>query len=225
MLVDHEWLFLVVVLSGVIFKVVLLDCWPGVGRSCMSVREELYVTGREEWREWLKRNHASKREVWLVYYKQHTGRPRIPYDDAVEEALCFGWIDSIVRKIDDEMFAQKFTPRTGKSRWSETNKERAVRMVKMGRMTEAGFRRIREAKESGEWSRAALPARKLAVPAFIRKALEKNGRALRNFEKLAPSQRRLFVGWVSSAKREETRKKRLAEAITLLEKEEKLGMK
>jgi uncharacterized protein YdeI (YjbR/CyaY-like superfamily) len=191
----------------------------------MSVREELYVSGREEWREWLRRNHAGKREIWLVYYKQHTGRPRIPYDDAVEEALCFGWIDSIVRKIDGERFAQKFTPRTSKSRWSETNKARAVKMMKMRRMTEAGFRRIREAKESGEWFRAALPAGKLLVPAYIRKALEKNGRALRNFEKLTPSQRRLFVGWVSSAKREETRKERLAETIKLLEKGEKLGMK
>jgi uncharacterized protein YdeI (YjbR/CyaY-like superfamily) len=160
----------------------------------MSVREELYVTGREEWREWLRRNHATKREIWLVCYKQHTGRPRIPYDDAVEEALCFGWIDSIVGKIDGEGVAQKFTPRTGKSQWSE-------------------------------WFRAAPPAGKLLVPAYIRKALEKNGRALRNFEKLAPSQRRLFVGWVSSAKREETRKKRLAEAIKLLEIGEKLGMK
>ena len=116
----------------------------------MSAREELYVTGREEWREWLRRNHASKREIWLVYYKRHTGRPRIPHDDAVEEALCFGWIDSIVRRIDDARFAQKFTPRMGKSRWSEANKKQAIRMVKMGRMTEAGLRRIREANESGE---------------------------------------------------------------------------
>jgi uncharacterized protein YdeI (YjbR/CyaY-like superfamily) len=104
----------------------------------MSIREALHVTGREEWREWFKRNHASKREIWLIYYRQHTGRPRIPYDGAVEEASCFGWVGIIVRKIDDERFAQRFTPRTGKSRLSESSKKRAVKIVKMGGMTEAG---------------------------------------------------------------------------------------
>ena len=99
----------------------------------------LYVTTRDEWRAWLAEHHDTEREVWLVSYKKHTGRPQIPYDDAVEEALCFGWIDSLVKTIDDERFAQKFSPRKGKSNWSESNKRRVRKLVREGRMTEAGL--------------------------------------------------------------------------------------
>jgi uncharacterized protein YdeI (YjbR/CyaY-like superfamily) len=99
----------------------------------------LYVTTRDEWRAWLAEHHDTEREVWLVSYKKHTGRPQIPYDDAVEEALCFGWIDSLVKTIDDERFAQKFTPRKEKSNWSESNKRRVRKLVREGRMTEAGL--------------------------------------------------------------------------------------
>jgi uncharacterized protein YdeI (YjbR/CyaY-like superfamily) len=99
----------------------------------------LYVTTRDEWRAWLAEHHDTEKEVWLVSYKKHTGRPQIPYDDAVEEALCFGWIDSLVKTIDDERFAQKFTPRKEKSNWSESNKGRVRKLVREGRMTEAGL--------------------------------------------------------------------------------------
>jgi len=119
----------------------------------METSDKLYVTSRDDWRAWLRRNHDKEKQVWVIYYKKHTGKPSIPYDDSVEEALCFGWVDSIIRRIDDEKFARKFTPRKAKSRWSEANKKRARKMMKEGKMTDAGLGKIREAEKSGEWSR------------------------------------------------------------------------
>ena len=102
----------------------------------------LYVTKRADWRKWLEKNHASEKEIWLVYYRKDSGKPRISYDDALEEALAFGWIDSIQKGIDDERFAQRFSPRVKGSKWSEANKERARRLLKEGRMTPAGMASI-----------------------------------------------------------------------------------
>src|SRR3954463_13527471 len=99
----------------------------------------LHPTTRAAWRAWLAANHDRETEIWLVYNKRHTGEPRVEYDDAVEEALCFGWIDSIVRTIDADRHAQKFTPRKAKSKWSEFNKERFARLVREGKMTAAGL--------------------------------------------------------------------------------------
>lgn len=191
----------------------------------MKTTGKLYVTNRDDWRAWLRRNHDAKKEVWLIYYKKHTGKPRIPYDDAVEEALCFGWIDSIIKKIDDEKFAQKFTPRKGKSKWSELNKRRARKMIKEGKMTEAGLAKIQDAKNSGEWFKTASVRRELVIPPYMEKALATNKKALDYFNNLANSYKRQLVGWITSAKREKTRKRRLTEAISLLEQNKKLGMK
>ena len=108
----------------------------------MATRKTLYVTNRDEWRDWLAKHGQSETEVWLIYYKKDSGRPRIPYDDAVEEALCFGWIDSIVKRMDDEKFAQKFTPRRDSSRWSALNTQRVRKLMREGRMTEAGLAKL-----------------------------------------------------------------------------------
>jgi len=105
----------------------------------MKVGKMLYVTNREKWREWLERFHDKEKEIWLVFYRKNSGKPRIPYNDTVEEALCFGWIDSIEKGIDHERFAQRFTPRKPKSQWSETNKERVRRLLKDGKMTKSGL--------------------------------------------------------------------------------------
>ena len=101
----------------------------------MEIGRTLYITNRKAWRAWLARNHAREKEIWLIYYKKHTGKPRIPYDDAVEEALCYGWIDSIIKRVDDERTAQRFSPRRPKSSLSETNKERVRRLIKAKKMT------------------------------------------------------------------------------------------
>lgn len=114
----------------------------------MELGETLYVTDREAWREWLAEHHASEKEIWLIYYKQQAGKPRIPYNDAVEEALCFGWIDSTVKKIDEERNAQRFTPRRENSPASEMNKERVRRLIKAGKMTQAGLAKIKDDLEA-----------------------------------------------------------------------------
>lgn len=191
----------------------------------MKTPRRLNFANREEWCSWLKSNHDAEKEVYMIFYKKHTGKPNIPYDDAVEEALCFGWIDSIIRRIDDEQFERKFTPRKGKSRWSRLNRKRACKMIDQGKMTEAGLAMVREAKKNGEWFKDASIKKEFTVPPFMLKALATNKKALDNFNKLASSYKRQYVGWVASAKREETRKRRLEETILLLEKNEKLGMK
>ena len=189
------------------------------------MRPELYVTNRHDWRLWLKKNHATTRGIWLIYYKEHTGKPRIPYDDAVEEALCFGWIDSTVRKIDDERFAQKFTPRRTKSNWSELNKERAEKLIKQGRMTEAGLARIESAKATGDWSKTTAARVNFEFPTELKEALLASVKAKEFFDSLSASSRKQFICWIASAKKRETRQKRAAEAVKLLKKKQKLGMK
>lgn len=186
---------------------------------------ELYFTNRKDWRKWLTEHHDTKKEVWLVYYKKDTGKPSIPYDDSVEEALCFGWVDSIIRKIGAAKFARKFTPRKAASKWSEANKERAEKMIQEGKMTSTGFVRVQKAKETGEWVKTHATKKELATPSYFEEALAGNKKALGFYSRLAPSYKRTAVAWIESAKREETRKKRLAEFIGLLEQNKKLGMK
>jgi uncharacterized protein YdeI (YjbR/CyaY-like superfamily) len=195
------------------------------GERSIGMDEELHFVDRSEWRAWLSRNYASKKGVWLIYLKKHTGKRSIPYDDSVEEAMCFGWIDGIIKRVDDEKCARRFMPRKGRSRWSESNKKRAEKMVREGKMTEVGMAKIEEAKKNGEWFKSHVRPKELVVPVFIEEALRKNRKAYENFNGLAIGYRKLYVAWISSAKREETRKKRIAEAIGLLEKNEKLGLK
>lgn len=192
----------------------------------MKISKTLYVTNRYDWRTWLEKNHETEKEVWLIYYKKHTNRPRIPYDDAVEEALCFGWIDSIVQKIDDERYAQKFTPRKNSSNWSELNKRRIRKLLKEGRMTQAGRVKIGVGVlEAEERSKSERKTKELVIPSYLSEALRENKKAWENFNNLAPSYRRQYVGWIANAKKEETRKRRIREAIELLARNEKLGMK
>ncbi len=186
---------------------------------------QLYVTDRKKWRQWLKEHHAAATTIWLVFYKKETGQPVIPYDDAVEEALCFGWIDSIVKKIDENRYVRKFTPRQPSSQWSQLNKTRVKKMIRSGRMTEVGLAKIEAAKEKGLWQQADRPQISLQLPQEFKAALDKNSKARHNFEKLAPSYKKYYIGWVITAKRPETRKRRIKESIKLLEKGEKLGLK
>lgn len=187
----------------------------------------LSVTTRDEWRAWLEKNHDSESEVWLVFYKKHTGAPGILYTDAVEEALCYGWIDSIVKRVDDEKFVRKFTPRKKNSTWSELNKNRARKMIKEGKMTEAGLAKIDERvlTPSKNNINNQTAKKELFIPLEIEEALKANQQVWENFTSLAPGYKRQYIGWVVDAKREKTRKRRLKELITVLEKNERLGMK
>ena len=193
----------------------------------MKISKTLYVTNRVDWRAWLERHHKSESEVWLIYYKKRSGRPRIPYDDAVEEALCFGWIDSIVKRIDDEKYVQRFTPRKEKSEWSALNKERVRKLIKEGKMTEAGRAKLNEeVLRARKKSRLKKDGEKgVTVPGYFKEALMKNNVAWENFKNLAPSYRRNYILWVEDAKRQETRDRRLKEAVSLLAVNKKLGIK
>ncbi len=186
---------------------------------------EVYVDSRDRWRKWLKKNHDRSNGIWLVFYKKHIGKPTLEYDDAVEEALCFGWIDSTIKKLDDEKFVRKFTPRNPDSRWSEPNKKRVNKLIKQGLMTEAGLVRVNDGKKSGAWNKPDRPTISLEVPPELKAALAKNKKAKAFFDQLAPSYKKQYLGWVSMAKRPETRARRVAESISLLEKGKKLGLK
>lgn len=186
--------------------------------------DQLYVTNRKEWREWLKKNHNKKETIWLIYYKKHTGKPRIPYDDAVEEALCYGWIDSTVKRIDEETFMQKFTPRKKNSIWSKLNKERVGRMIKGGKMRKPGMDKVEEAKKNGEWEAAYEIKYDIEIPPMLEKALNRNIKAKENFDNFAPSYRRNYIGWVTNAKRQETIDRRIKEVVKRAEKNIKPGM-
>jgi uncharacterized protein YdeI (YjbR/CyaY-like superfamily) len=186
---------------------------------------KLYISNRNEWRKWLKKNHSIIKEVWLIYYKKHTGKPRISYDDAVEEALCFGWIDSNIKRIDDEKYCQKFSPRNYKSNWSELNKKRVAKLIRQKKMTKAGMDKINAAKKNGRWSKKIEAAKKFNVPSELSRLLSANINARIFFNDLSPSHKKQFVGWIASAKKNETRIKRAKETLKLLETKQKLGMK
>ena len=187
--------------------------------------KQVYVKNRDEWREWLSQNHDKNNGIWLVFYKKHTGKPSLEYDETVEEALCFGWIDSIIKKIDDDKYVRKLTPRKSDSRWSELNKKRIAKLKKQGLMTEAGIVKVKQAKVSGLWDKPDRPQISLDLPKELKRALSKNKKAKGFFDQLAPSYQKQFVGWIVVAKRPETKERRLKESIALLEKGEKLGMK
>lgn len=188
----------------------------------MKAAEMLYVTRRNDWRAWLDENHATKKGVWLIYYKKHTGKPGITYGDGVEEALCFGWIDSIVKRLDDERYARKFTPRKDGSNWSELNRKRARRMIRQGKMTEKGLARFKEADRKSP--RTKTPTRRLVVPDDVKKALANNKKAWKNFSDFAPSYKRHYIGWITEAKRKETREKRIRQTVRWAMQNKKPGL-
>ncbi len=167
-----------------------------------------YAKDRNAWRKWLEKNHAKSPGVWLIYYKKSSGTPRVEYNDAVEEALCFGWIDSTIRPIDDKKYMQRFTPRKPRSGWSGLNKQRINRMIEQGLMTPAGFEKIEIAKKDGSWeSLDHIDA--IQLPDDFAKALTKNKKAKSNFENFPQFARKQFLYWINSAKRPETRKQRI----------------
>jgi len=186
---------------------------------------QLYVKTRSEWREWLSKNHGNNVGIWLVFYKKHTQKPSLDYDAAVEEALCFGWIDSIIKKLDDERYVRKFTPRRQDSKWSESNKIRVEKLIKQGKMTDIGFEKINEAKVSGLWDKPDREELLFEIPKELEQALAKNKNAKKFFDQLAPTYQKQFIGWIMVAKQEKTKERRVDEAMILLEQGKKLGLK
>jgi len=168
---------------------------------------------RKAWRDWIEKNHATSRGVWLVYAKKHTGLPSLTYNDAVEEALCFGWIDSKINPIDDAFFMQVFTPRNLKSAWSALNKARVERLLAAGLLAAAGLAMVKAAKESGTWN-ALKHVEELKIPPDLAKAIKANPDAGRQWASYSPSRRKAVLYRLAGAKRPETRARYLLDIIT-----------
>ena len=183
-----------------------------------EITELIYFPSREKWRKWLEKNHAKKKDVWLLYYKAHTGKKRIPYDDAVEEAICFGWIDTTVKKVDHESFAQRFTPRNPKSSWSETNLMRARKMILEGKMAKSGLEKLGNALNEKIKKKNSM-----STPKDLKEALGKKPRALENFMKYPPSHKRHYLWWLADAKKPETRKRRIKKVVEFALENKKPG--
>jgi len=188
----------------------------------MEITNTFTASDRGTWRKWLEEHGTTEPEVWLVYYKAGSRKTTISYQDSLEEALCFGWVDSIIQKIDEEKYARKFTPRRAGSKWSELNKHLVARLMQEGRMTEAGLAKVEFAVEAAPKVRPKRAP--LALPDWLKEAFMKSPAAWENFQKLAPSHQRNYIGWISDAKREETRQKRIRYAIERLEKGLQLGL-
>lgn len=192
----------------------------------MNITKTFRAKNRDTWRAWLEKNHARESEIWLVFFKRKAAQRGVPYGDAVEEALCFGWIDSVIRRIDDEKYAVRFTPRRPTSKWSLSNKERVAKLMREGRMTEAGLATLTYTDHKDDYGRT--PGRKaelLIAPEFLTRALSRNRKAKRNFDNLASSYRRAFIAWITAAKTPKTRGERVKDAVDLLARNEKLGMR
>ena len=179
----------------------------------------LEISNLQEWKSWLGKHHGSSPGIWLVFYRNHTGVKSIPYEEAIREALCFGWVDSLVKRLDEDRYARKFTPRRPTSKWSDINRKRWMDLKAAGLLKSAGL--VAAPTDNTYAPRQTIPV----MPAYIAKALKTNRPAWEFFQQLAPTHRRNFVVWIHVAKRGETREKRIRESIALLAAGKKLGLK
>jgi len=197
----------------------------------MKKLEQIYFDSRESFRDWLEINHNKSLGIWMIFYKKRLNIKCIEYNEALEEALCFGWIDSIIKKVNDDQYVRKFTPRTNNSNWSDLNKKIVLSLIDKGKMTEDGLRKIDIYIKTGkvDWENESSKKDKekkgFQIPDFIINEFAKNEPALTNFNNLARTYKRQYVLWITNAKREETILRRLSESIELLKKNRKLGLK
>ena len=181
---------------------------------------------RSEWRRWLEKNHSTSPGIWFTYYKKETGKPRVSYAEAVEEALCFGWIDSLPRKLDEERTMLKFTPRKQKSVWSQLNKTRIEILINDKLMMLAGFASIAIAKQNGSWHTLTASDNAAAtnqLPKDLNNFFATNKKAKENFQQFSFSIRKQFLSWIDSAKRPETRIQRLKQTVLMAAANKKPG--
>ena len=177
------------------------------------------INGRRKWREWLEQNHGSSSGIWLVFFKDHTGVRSLSYQESLDEALCFGWIDSLIKRLDEDRYARKFTPRKPTSKWSDINRKRWAELKAAGELAPAG---LAVAPTNNTYD----PMPKVpTLPAYAARALKANTDAWRFFQALSPSHRRQYVAWIHTAKLPATREKRMKETIRLLTAGKKLGLK
>jgi uncharacterized protein YdeI (YjbR/CyaY-like superfamily) len=184
--------------------------------SRLDTVEQLEITDRKQWRAWLKKNHKRPEGVWLITWKKHTA-DHVSYDETIEEALCFGWIDSLPRKLDADRRMLYFCPRKPKSVWSKLNKERIEKLIANGSMTKAGLVKIEAARADGSWATLdAVDA--MVIPPDLKKALAKNRMAKKHFDAFPPGRKKFLLYWISSAKTDGTRTTRIEKTIEIAEK-------
>jgi uncharacterized protein YdeI (YjbR/CyaY-like superfamily) len=176
-----------------------------------------YAKSQKDWRKWLEKNHQSEKSVWLIIYKKESGKKSVYYPEAVDEALCFGWIDSKPNKRDAESYYQFFTKRNPKSNWSKINKEKVEKLIAKGLMQKAGYAMIEIAKKNGNWT-ALDKVEDLTLPDELKRQFKKNKKAFENWEKFPPSSKKIILEWILNAKKDETRKNRIEETVKLAEK-------
>jgi uncharacterized protein YdeI (YjbR/CyaY-like superfamily) len=172
-----------------------------------------YAKNQQAWRKWLEKNHASQKAVWLIIYKKESGIPSIYYPEAVDEALCFGWIDSKPNKRDEESYYQFFSQRKPKSNWSAVNKKKVERLLAENRIAPAGLAMIDLAKKTGTWT-TLDKIYALEMPEVLKKAFAKNKIAKQYFEAFPPSTKKGIYEWIQNAKTPATREKRVAETVS-----------
>jgi uncharacterized protein YdeI (YjbR/CyaY-like superfamily) len=185
----------------------------------MKKGKTLYVTQRKDWRSWLQKNYNQEKEIWLIYYRKSSGKPRIPYNDAVEEALCYGWIDSILKRVDKEKFAQRFTPRRKGSLLSEMNRERIRRLIKKKKMTLIGLKAVSHAFDKNK-------EHKFVLATDIIRALKNNEQAWENFQNFSEGYKRVRIGYVEDVRKYSKHmfENRLNHFIKMTAKNKKFGM-
>lgn len=188
----------------------------------MIIGKMLKPRDRAAWRTWLRSNHASAAEIWLIFHKKSTGKQTLSLNDAIEEALCYGWIDGLLKSLDHERYALRFTPRRKGSAWSDSNVRRARRLIGEGKMTPAGLAVLDPALKKGEPAPRVYLSR---LSADLERTLKQDKKAWAAFHRLRPSQQRMYVAWIMDAKRQATRERRLAEAMAMLRQGKLLGMK
>ncbi len=176
--------------------------------------QTFHAKSRAEWREWLSHHHQSEQSVWLIIYKKDCDIPSVYYPEAVDEALCFGWIDSKPNKRDTQSYFQFFSKRNPKSNWSQVNKEKVAKLLDQGLMAPAGLEMIEIAKQSGTWT-ALDEVENMTIPADLRALFDQNATAWKNWESFPRSAKRGILEWILNAKRPETRRKRIEETVTL----------
>jgi len=177
----------------------------------------------DRWRAWLEGHHASEESAWLVILKSRAAGPGIYYEDAVEEALCFGWIDGVMKSVDAEAYYLRFSPRKQRSNWSVPNQKRVEKLIAQGRMTDAGMAKVREAKENREWEAAIRREDTSRLPDDLLEALAANPEAQANFDRLSPSQKKQFLYWIASARTEGTRCSRIQLTVEMAADNRRLG--
>lgn len=178
--------------------------------SALDRAERLHLETTAEWRDWLGANHARPNGVWLISWKPRTGKPAIPYEEAICEALCFGWVDSTYRSLDEERGMLWYSPRRKGSVWARSNRERVARLEAQGRMTDAGRAAVEQAKADGSWT-ILEPVEQLLLPDDLAAALDARLGARERWEAFTPTAKRAYLLWVVTAKREATRARRVAE--------------